>query len=241
SRVAMDVHPRIALGEGDTVLYSSRVIPGNERAIGVVQDNLVRRGVRLMTDADHMVHVSGHPARDELRKLYGLVKPRYSVPVHGEWRHLAAHAGLAQELGIRPLLLEDGEILNLAPGEPEVTDSAPVGRMVPDGARLVPLKGGIMAARRRMLDSGIVIGSLAVDRAGRLIGQPQVSAPGLLDADDPEIAELSGAFAAELADLPGALRQEDTAFHEAARAALRRALRRRYGKRPLVDVHLLRV
>ena len=99
ARIALDTHPRVALGEGDTVVFSSRVIPGNERAIGTVQDNLVRRGVRLMTDADHLVHVSGHPARDELRRLYRLVKPRYAVPVHGEWRHLSAHAELAREAG----------------------------------------------------------------------------------------------------------------------------------------------
>ena len=116
ARVALDTHPRVALGEGDTVIFSSRVIPGNERAIGTVQDNLVRRGVNVMTDADHAVHVSGHPARDELRRLYRLVKPRYAVPVHGEWRHLTAHAALAQEAGATPILLEDGDILNLAPG-----------------------------------------------------------------------------------------------------------------------------
>ncbi len=241
SRIAADTHPRIALGEGDTVVFSSRVIPGNERAIGAVQDNLVRRGVRLMTDSDHMVHVSGHPARDELRKLYRLVKPRFSVPVHGEWRHLAAHAGLAQELGIRPSLLEDGELLGLVPGEPQVVDSAPVGRLVLDGSRLVPLQGGVMAARRRMLGNGAVIGSLAVDRAGRILGEPQVSAPGLLENDDPEVAAIGGSFAAALDDLPTELRRDDTALADAARAALRRVLGRRYGKRPLVDVHLLRV
>ena len=90
ARVAMDTHPRIELGEGDTVMFSSRVIPGNERAIGTVQDNLVRRGVRVMTDADHLVHVSGHPARDELRQLYRLVKPRYVGA--GAWR-VAASVG----------------------------------------------------------------------------------------------------------------------------------------------------
>ncbi len=123
ARIAMDTHPRIELGEGDTVVFSSRMIPGNERAIGTVQDNLVRRGVRLITDSDHMTHVSGHPARDELRHLYKLVRPRYSVPVHGEWRHLSAHAALAQELGVTPILLEDGDVLSLSPGRPEVTDS----------------------------------------------------------------------------------------------------------------------
>ena len=95
-----------------------------------------------MTDADHMVHVSGHPARDELRRLYRLVQPRFSVPVHGEWRHLSAHAALAQEAGATPILMEDGDILSLAPGRPEIVDSAPVGRLVLDGNRLVPLQGG---------------------------------------------------------------------------------------------------
>ncbi len=241
ARVALDTHARVVLGQGDTVIFSSRVIPGNERAIGTVQDNLVRRGVNLMTDVDHLVHVSGHPARDELRRLYRLVKPRYAVPVHGEWRHLAAHAELAREAGITPLLLEDGDILDLTPGHTEVVDSAPVGRLVPDGGRLVPLTGGVMAARRRMLFNGVVLGSLAVDGAGRLCGEPRVSAPGLFEPDDPETGRITAEFAAAVADLPAPLRRDERALTDAARAALRRALGRRLAKRPLVDVHLLRI
>jgi len=241
ARIAADSHPHISLGEGDTVMFSSRVIPGNERAIGAVQDNLVRRGVRLMTDADHLVHVSGHPARDELRKLYKLVRPRYAVPVHGEWRHLSAHAALAQEVGATPLLLEDGDILQLAPGRAEVIDSAPVGRLVLDGTRLVPLTGRVLSARRRMLFNGVVVASVAVDEAGRLRGSPRISAPGLFEAEDPENDRIAGEFAAALGDLPAPLRRNDVALVDAARAALRRAIGRRVQKRPLVDVHLLRV
>jgi ribonuclease J len=241
ARVAMDTHPRIVLGEGDTVIFSSRVIPGNERAIGTVQDNLVRRGVELMTDMDHLVHVSGHPARDELRRLYRLVRPRVAVPVHGEWRHLSAHAALAREAGASPVLLEDGDILNLAPGRAEVVDSAPVGRLVADGSRLVRLDGGVLAARRRMLFNGVVLGSLAVDRNGRVSGTPQVSAPGLFEPDDPETARIAEEFAAAVSELPVALRRDDQGLADAARAALRRAVGRGLQKRPLVDVHLLRV
>lgn len=241
ARIALDTHPRVALGEGDTVVFSSRVIPGNERAIGTVQDNLVRRGVDLMTDVDHLVHVSGHPARDELRRLYRLVRPRYAVPTHGEWRHLSAHAALAQEAGAKPILLEDGDILSLAPGQAEVVDSAPVGRLVLDGNRLTPLGGGVMSARRRMLFNGVVLASLAVDANGRLRGDPRVSAPGLFDSDDPELDRISGEFADAVADLPAPLRRDDAALTDAARAALRRALGRRLQKRPLVDVHLLRI
>jgi ribonuclease J len=241
ARVAMDTHPRIVLGEGDTVIFSSRVIPGNERAIGTVQDNLVRRGVDLMSDVDHLVHVSGHPARDELRRMYRLVKPRYAVPTHGEWRHLSAHAALAQEAGAKPIMLEDGDILSLAPGQAEVVDSAPVGRLVLDGNRLTPFGGGVMSARRRMLFNGVVLASLAVDANGRLRGDPRVSAPGLFDAGDPELDRVGREFADAVADLPAPLRRDDAALTDAARAALRRALGRRLQKRPLVDVHLLRV
>ncbi len=241
ARIAADTHPNIALGEGDTVIFSSRVIPGNERAIGLVQDNLVRRGVRIMTADDHNVHVSGHPARDELRRLYALVKPRFSVPVHGEWRHLTAHASLAREMGATPVLVEDGDILQLAPGRVEVVDSAPIGRLAVDGSRLVPLNGGILAARRRMLFNGIVLASVAVDQSGRVLGLPRLSAPGLLEPDDPEATRVVEHFAASLADLPLPLRREDAAFAEAARAALRRALGRRLQKKPMVDVHVMRV
>jgi ribonuclease J len=241
ARIAMDTHPRIELGEGDTVVFSSRVIPGNERAIGTVQDNLARRGVRLMTDADHMIHVSGHPARDELRRLYRLVRPRFSVPVHGEWRHLSAHAALAQQAGVTPVLMEDGDILSLAPGVPEVVDSAPVGRLVLDGNRLVPLQGSVMGARRRMLFNGVVIASLAADETGKLRGVPKISAPGLFDPEDSETRRIAEEMAASLADLPASLRRDDTALADAAKAALRRALGKRLQKRPLVDVHLLRV
>ncbi|MBN9511102.1 MAG: ribonuclease J, partial [Alphaproteobacteria bacterium] len=241
ARIAADSHPRIALGEGDTVVFSSRVIPGNERAIGTVQDNLVRRGVRVLTDENATIHVSGHPARDELRRLYHLVRPRYAVPVHGEWRHLSAHAALAREAGARPILLEDGDMLSLAPGAAEVVDSAPVGRLVLDGSRVVPLQGAVMGARRRMLFNGIALASLAVDEAGRLRGRPRISAPGLYEPDDPETDRIAGELAEALGALPAALRREDAALVDAAKAALRRALGRRLQKRPLVDVHLLRV
>jgi len=241
ARIAQDNHPRVALGEGDTVVFSSRVIPGNERAIGAVQDALVRRGVRLMTDDDHLVHVSGHPARDELRRLYRLVKPRYAVPVHGEWRHLTAHADLARDAGAEPILLEDGDVLNLAPGRVEIVDSAPTGRLVVDGNRLVPLGGGVMTARKRMLFNGVAVASLAVDAAGRLIGRPRLSTPGLFDLDDPETDRITGEMAQSLGDLPIATRRDDAALTEAARAALRRALGKRLQKRPLVEVHVLRV
>ncbi|MBO1073532.1 ribonuclease J [Roseomonas marmotae] len=245
AKIAADTHPRISLGEGDTVIFSSRMIPGNEKAVLRMQDELTRGGCKVMTADDHMVHVSGHACRDELRKLYSLVKPRYAVPVHGEWRHLQEHASLAREMGSTPILVEDGDMLRLAPlsgnGAPDVVEGVPTGRLVVDGERLLPLDGAVLGARRRMLFNGIVVASLAVDRSGRVMGTPQVSAPGLFDMTDHEPEQLAADLARSVTELPANLRAEDDTLREAARAALRKALGRRLRKRPSVEVHLLRV
>ncbi|GBR07765.1 ribonuclease J [Acetobacter oeni] len=241
SRIASDVHPNVALGEGDTVIYSSRMIPGNERAIMQVQDNLTRRGVTVLTDRDAMVHCSGHATGDDVRTMYELIRPQYAVPTHGEWRHLTAHAALAQEKGIPAILLEDGDILNLAPGVVEVVDTAPTGRLAVDGNRLLAMNGDVLAARRKMLFNGIVLASFAVDDEGYVIGEPKVSAPGLLDSDEPENIRVREEFANAIDEIPDELRMDDQSFREAAKTALRRALGRKIQKRPLVDVHVLRV
>ncbi|WP_215745547.1 MULTISPECIES: ribonuclease J [Gluconobacter] len=241
SRIASDTHPNIALGEGDTVIYSSRMIPGNEQAVMAVQDNLSRRGVTVLTDKDAKVHTSGHATSEDIRTLYRIVRPKYSIPTHGEWRHLTAHAALAHEMGSEPILLEDGDILNLSPGEVKVVDTAPTGRLALDGGRLLPMTGGVLAARRKMLFNGIVLASFAVDDEGYVIGDPKISAPGLLESDDPESVRIQEEFADAIDQIPDELRQDDAAFRDAAKTALRRALGRKLQKRPLVDVHLLRV
>ena len=241
AKIGADTHPAIALGEGDTVIFSSRMIPGNERGILKLQDELARRGCRIMTADDHMVHVSGHPARDELKRLYALVKPKYAVPVHGEWRHLSEHAALAKELGAIPVLVEDGDVLRLSPGKPDVVEGVPTGRLALDNGRLLPLSGGVLAARKRMLFNGVVVASFAVDQNGRVLGTPQVSAPGLFEGGDRDSVQLAADLARAVGDLPNGLRREDDALREAARSVLRKAVGRRLKKRPNVEVHLLRV
>jgi ribonuclease J len=242
ARIAADTHRYAVLGEGDTAIFSSRMIPGNERAITAVQDALVRRGVDVITDDDEFTHVSGHPARDELRKLYKLVRPKYLVPTHGEWRHLSEQAALAEDEGIASILLENGDVLQLAPGQPAVVDSVHTGRLAVDGDRVVPLKGGIMTARKRMLFNGVVVGSAVIDAAGKLRGAVKVSAPGLLEEDDVLLRqEVEAEFMELLTELPASLRIQDTAFKDAARAALRRIMGKRFGKRPIVEAHMLRI
>lgn len=242
SRIAFDTHRYAELRKGDTAIFSSRTIPGNERAITAVQDALVRRGVEVITDEDEFTHVSGHPARDELQKLYELVRPKYLVPTHGEWRHLSAQADFAREHGITPILLENGDVLQFAPGTPQVVDSVPTGRLAVDGDRIVPLKGGVLSARRRMLFNGVIVGSFAANGQGQVLGGTQVSAPGLLDDEDPSLRHaVEAEFLELLQELPSGLRGQDATFVDAARAALRRIIGKRLGKRPIVEVHLLRV
>ena len=242
AKIAADTHPQISLGEGDTVIFSSRMIPGNEKAIMAVESALFRAGCRVITpDSEHPVHVSGHPAKEELRRLYDLVKPRHAVPVHGEWRHLQQHAALARDFGAIPHLIEDGDMLRLGPGEVEVSETVQSGKLAVDGARLLPLEGTVLGARRRMLFNGVVVGSLAVDDNGRVRGVPQISAPGLFEQGEDATNQIATDLARLVNDMPAGLRREDTALREAARTALRKAIGRRVRKRPLVELHLLRV
>ncbi len=242
ARIAADTHRYAVLGEGDSAVFSSRMIPGNERAITAVQDALVRRGVDVITDDDQFTHVSGHPARDELKKLYRLVRPKYIVPTHGEWRHLSAQAELAEAEGIPALRLENGDVLQFAPGAPEIVDSVPTGRLAVDGDRIVPLKGGVLGARRRMLFNGVVVGSFAADSTGQPLGTVRVSAPGLLDdADGRFRLEVEKEFLELLLDLPRKLRTDEPAFIDAARAGLRKIMGKHFGKRPIVEVHMLQM
>jgi ribonuclease J len=169
------------------------------------------------------------------------VRPKYAVPVHGEWRHLSEHAALAKSLQAIPMLVEDGDVLRLGPGRPDVVEGVPTGRLAVDNGRLLPLSGGVLAARKRMLFNGVVVASFAVDQAGRVVGTPQVSAPGLFEGGDHEAVQLAADLARAVGDLPNGLRREDDALREAARTVLRKAVGRRLRKRPNVEVHLLRV
>ena len=242
ARIAADTHRYVVLGEGDKAIFSARTIPGNERAIFAVQDLLARRGVEVIVDGEEFVHVSGHPARDELRKLYSLVRPKFVIPTHGEWRHLSAQAALARECGVKSLLVEDGDVVLFGKAGPRVVDSVPTGRLVVDADRILPLKGSVLAARKRMLFNGVVIGSFAVDAKGKLRGLPRISAPGLLeDMQGQELLAYEQEFHDLLEDVDPALRADEAAFTHAASAALRRIIGKKLGKRPLVEVHIINI
>jgi ribonuclease J len=244
ARIANDSHPHVTLGKGDVVIFSSRIIPGNEKSIFRLQNSLIRQGVEVVTEKDHFVHVSGHPGREEMTRLYGLVRPRICVPVHGEARHLQEHAQLARDCGVEQAIeLQNGEMLKLAPGAVEIVNIVPIGRLAVDGSRLVTMDSVIMRDRHRMVHNGSAVVTIVLDRLGKLLGEPQISAHGLLDAEhEAEAHEAVVDSVREAIDeLPRLARQDDGVVREAARLALRRHLKQSHGKKPLTDVHLVRV
>ena len=244
SRIAREDHPHVVLETGDVVIFSSRIIPGNEKAINRLQNALVRLGVEIVTEEDHFVHVSGHPARDELVRMYQMVRPQIAVPVHGEARHLIAHAELAGECQVQqPLIIQNGDVVRLAASGASVVDEVPVGRLASDGKGLLPVDGMALKDRRRVTFNGSAVATLVLDRRGEPLAPPTISTIGLVEPAAAEAAApaLRSAVERALDEMPGNLRRDDGAVRDAARRALRRILNERFGKRPLVEIHLVRI
>lgn len=244
SRIAGGDHPQVRLEAGDVVIYSSREIPGNERPIGRIQNRLIRMGVEVVTADDEFVHVSGHPARDEIQRLIRWVKPEILVPVHGEHRHQAEHAKLGAECEVPEILIpKDGTVLRLAPGPARHVATVPSGRLALDGRRVVPLDGGAVKGRQRVLWNGAVVVTLALNGRGEVAAAPKISALGLLDetADHDLMLDLVDSVREAVAALPKGLRREDAAVIQAVRVAVRRSFQASHGKKPQTEVHLLRL
>jgi ribonuclease J len=244
NRIAREDHPHIVLEEGDVVIFSSRIIPGNEKAIARLQNALVRLGVEIVTTDDHFVHVSGHPCRAELVRMYQMVRPRVAIPVHGEARHLQAHAQLAMECQVSDaLIIENGDAIRIDAQGATLAGQVPAGRVASDGRRLLPMTGSTLQQRRRVGNQGALVATLVVDRGGALAAPPQISLIGLVEAQDSDDmqAKLRDAATAAVESLPKAMRRDDAQVKDAANRALRKAINERIGKRALIDVQLVRL
>lgn len=244
ARIADDQHPAISLDQGDAVIFSSREIPGNERAIGRLQNKLSMLGVSIITARDEDIHVSGHPNQDELAQMYHWVRPRIAVPTHGEQRHLRAHAELAKSCQVPfTLVARNGDLIRLDPEEgPEVIDEVYAGRLALDGKRLTAFDSEAIKGRRRLSFNGSVVVTAVVDGRGRLLKEPQLSAPGLAaDESDELIDDLLDAVEDAVEGAEGRKNIDDAALAEIIRRAVRRTAQELTGKRPPTDVHLVRI
>jgi len=232
ARIADENHP-LELVSGDVALFSSRLIPGNEIAVGKMQNQLAARGIEMITDRQSFIHVSGHPGRPELEALYSWIRPEVLVPVHGEMRHMQEQARLGQECGISSNVVQsNGDIVRLAPGKPGKLAEVRNGRLVLDGDIISPADGDAVNMRRRMSFEGLVVVVLARGEA------PLIEAIGLpLDEDLPEfVEETREDILKAIGKLKGRDASDPSAVHEAARLAARRAVRRWSGKNPQVRV-----
>lgn len=247
SRIARGDHRNVSLRRGDTVIFSSRLIPGNETAIHALYAQLQERGVEIITSEDAPVHVSGHPARDELRQMYQWARPRIAVPVHGERRHILEHVKLALEMQIPEAIApRNGDLIRLAPGPAALIDEVPAGRLYLDGAVLIAPDDEAVRDRRRLGAEGAINLTLAIsEKKGNIVAGPNVSARGLAMADEEDfelaLDEVARVAEAAFNKLSAADRGEDEAVEAALMRAVRKAAERLWSKRPLVDVSVLRI
>jgi ribonuclease J len=243
ARIAEEEHPDVALSRGDRVIFSARPIPGNEKAIARVMNGLVEQGIEVITDRTHLVHVSGHPRRDELRDMIGWVRPKILIPAHGEALHLAEHAALARRAGVPQVLLcRNGDLVRLALGNAEIIDQLPSGRLYKDGSLVIEAEARTIAARRRLSFSGIVSVAIAMTEKGALAGYPEVELIGLpeTDAGGTALAEVARRAVEEgFETLPKPRRRDPDEVAESLRRAVRAAIAERWGKKPICHVHVI--
>lgn len=237
NRIAEGSHV-LKLHQGDLVVFSSRQIPGNEIAIGKIMNTLADKGVDIITDRQAFVHVSGHPGRPELAEMYKWIRPEIIVPVHGEIRHMHEQARFALEQGVpKAVKQQNGEIIRLAPNGPAKIGHAPVGRLVLDGDVILPADGATMGERRRIALYGQMSVAVAIDRKGRLLGEPQIRIQGVpVEEDRDDLIDAAADAAAEAVKKDWRDREK---LRESLRLAVRRVAVRFTGKKPVVDVLLI--
>nr|WP_321362207.1 ribonuclease J [uncultured Hyphomonas sp.] len=247
SRIARGDHRHVILREGDTVIFSSRQIPGNEKGIFALQNGLAEKGIRVVTPrmVPQNIHVSGHPCRDELRRMYQWVRPQISVPVHGERRHIMEHAAYARSLQVPEAITpRNGSLVRLAPGPAEILDEVPNGRLVLDGNQLVPEGAQGIQERRKLSWNGILFASVSLDDQGNIVDGPVVVAKGFSEPDgrlaDESLETLEEAADIAVSGLKRKNRFDDDAVERAIGRALRKAAETAYGRRPMIEVVVLR-
>lgn len=247
SRIADGSHPHVKLGQGDHVIFSSRVIPGNEIPIRNLQNKLADRGVRLHTERDTPgIHVSGHPCREELRQMYAWVRPTIAVPTHGERRHLIEHAAFAKDLQVpHAISPRNGDMVRLAPGHPEIIDEVPAGRLYVDGGVVTPENGDALRERRHAAFNGMLAVSIVLDGRNKIVSGPQVRGIGLTGDEeyslDDALDDLAEEAETAYKKLTGDTRELDEAIESAISRAVKKAAFRIWERKPVVETTVLRL
>jgi len=247
SRIAEGTHPHVKLSQGDHVVFSSRVIPGNEIPIRNLQNKLADRGVRLHTERDTPgIHVSGHPCRDELKQMYQWARPEIAIPTHGERRHLIEHAAFARDLQVpQQVTPRNGDMVRLAPGRAEIIDEVPAGRLYVDGGVVTAENGQALRERRHVAFNGMLAVSIVLDGKNRIVSGPQVRGLGLAGDNDYPLGDAMDDLAEEAETafkrLGGDDKEMDEAIENAISRAVKKAAFRIWERKPVVETTVLRV
>ena len=245
ARIADNQHPDIKLGSGDTMIFSSRTIPGNEKPVGRIQNRLTDLGCTLVTDTDTLVHVTGHPRQDELRDMYAWVRPRIAIPMHGEARHMSAHARLARESGVSEVVVvRNGDVVKLAPGPAQIIDEVPTGRLFRDGDLIVGADEAPVRQRRKLASVGIAFITVVLGPKGQTAADPDVILDGIPEVDDKgrDMIDISlDAVESTLKSIPPSRRRDADLVEEAVAKSVRASIENAWGKRPIVKCIVSRV
>ena len=244
AKLARDEMRSVALSPGDTVVFSSRVIPGNEKAIIEIKNQLIEQGVLIVEDGDALVHVSGHPRRGELQQMYSWVRPKVLVPVHGEAAHLVAQGSLAAMSGVPHVAqVRNGDMLRLAPGDPEIVDQVPFGRVYKDGRLIGSEEEMGIRDRRKLSYVGHVAVNVVLDDRHELAGDPDLEAIGVAELDrrgEPLEEIMLDAAIGAVESIPRVRRKDLDLVAESVRRAVRAAANESWGKKPVVTVFVTR-
>ncbi|MDR3424779.1 MAG: ribonuclease J [Alphaproteobacteria bacterium] len=243
-RIAVDDHPEVELDAGDTVIFSSREIPGNEKAIARLQNNLIAQGLHIITANDLPVHVSGHAMQEEMTQLYQWTRPHLVLPVHGETRHQSEHERLAKECQIEHTLIPaNGQIVRLGPGVHEVVAEVPSGRWGLDGKVLRRMDHSVSKDRKKLSSNGAAVVTLVMDAKGKVARDPQVTLLGLIEGEGADAlqGDLSAVALDAVDAMPKSSRIDDAAVRHAVSLAVRRHINETHGKKPVMDVHVVRI
>ena len=244
SRISKDEHQNIFLEEGDTVIFSSKVIPGNETSIMKVQNSLRERNINIITETDKFVHVSGHPHREELKKMYSWIKPSIVIPVHGEYQHLKGNIEVAKECGIKKgLILKNGLLVKLAPDKPKVLGSVTTGKLILDGKNIIPLNEEAIKHRKKMLYNGTLLISLAIDIKKKISTKPIISSKGFFN--DEVIKIFKNDFNKSIFKLiKYSIRGhkiKENEIRDKIESYCRKFFKRKLNTRPVFEIHIIKI
>lgn len=245
ARIANGTHPDLQLEKDDNVIFSSRIIPGNEKRLFKIFNDFSKNDINVLSEENSMIHVSGHPARDDLKKMYNWIKPKILIPVHGEQRHMTEHVSFAKEMGVKyPIKTSNGEIVRLAPGEPKVVDKVTWGRIYLDGKVLIDNDSPVLKERRNMAANGYMEITVLISKNGQIKNNPVITLKGI-----PLIEEDASEIEYDLEDIVmntcktfnlNNSKQEKNLI-DTLKGNCRKLINDKSGKKPLVNINLVRL